>query len=59
MQLTSKEDEVSKAFFNASIRCSEEDGTTTLFWSDPWLEGQCISAQAPDLVAMVDDHCHR
>ncbi|OEL17391.1 hypothetical protein BAE44_0021590, partial [Dichanthelium oligosanthes] len=46
-------DPISLAFFNASIRCEVGDGRSTLFWSDPWLDGSCLLALAPDLVDIV------
>jgi hypothetical protein len=30
-------------FFKASICCIVRDGEATTFWSDPWLNGHCIS----------------
>jgi hypothetical protein len=47
------EDSATKAFFMVSIRCEVGDGTSTLFWSDPWLQGRYIEDLAPDLVAVV------
>jgi hypothetical protein len=44
---------VTKAFFRASICCEVGDGTSTFFWSDPWLQGRCIEDLAPDLVDVV------
>ncbi|OEL37464.1 hypothetical protein BAE44_0001517, partial [Dichanthelium oligosanthes] len=44
---------IAQAFFNASIRCEVGDGTSTLFWSDPWLDGRCVAASSPDLVEAV------
>ncbi|OEL37598.1 hypothetical protein BAE44_0001383, partial [Dichanthelium oligosanthes] len=46
-------DPISQAFFNASIRCEVGDGCSTLFWSDPWLEGSCLPTLVPDLVDIV------
>jgi hypothetical protein len=57
LHLMFKEDVVSKAFLNALIRCNVRDGATILFWEDTWLNGQCISVQALDLVAMMFGHC--
>jgi hypothetical protein len=44
-----------KAFFDASITCVVGDGSSTLFWTDLWLDGQRLGAMAPDLVATVND----
>jgi hypothetical protein len=48
-----KVDAMTNAFFKASIRCIVRDGSATLFWTDPWLDGHCISHCALDLVATV------
>jgi hypothetical protein len=37
----------------ASIRCVLGDGKSTLFWVDPWLDGQCIAALMPELFEAV------
>jgi hypothetical protein len=50
-----KEDKAMKAFFDASITCVVGDGSSTLFWTDLWLDGQRLGAMAPDLVAAVND----
>jgi hypothetical protein len=34
-----KEDSVTTAFFKTSIQCQVENGSSTLFWLDPWLHG--------------------
>ncbi|OEL34948.1 hypothetical protein BAE44_0004033, partial [Dichanthelium oligosanthes] len=46
-------DSITQAFFNASIRCEVGDGLSTLFWSDPWLDGQCLATSMPELVDVV------
>jgi hypothetical protein len=52
-QLPCREDPETEAFFKASIRCVVGNGRSTLFWSDPWFEGECICALAPDLTTAV------
>jgi hypothetical protein len=37
------------ALFRVSIIIAIDDGTSMLFWSDPWLDGQDISEFAPDV----------
>jgi hypothetical protein len=41
------------AFFLASVRCAIGNGAAMLFWSDPWLDGRCVTEWAPDLVVVV------
>jgi hypothetical protein len=36
-------DLVTTAFFQTSIRCVVGDGSTIYFWTNPWIERQCIS----------------
>jgi hypothetical protein len=43
-------DPATKAFFNASIVCVVGNGKSTLFWSDPWLEGKSLANLMPELV---------
>jgi hypothetical protein len=47
------------AFFLASIRCMVGNGISTLFWTDPWLDGQTIATKAPDLVAAVGNRSQK
>jgi hypothetical protein len=54
-----KVDAISKAFFDASIICSIENGVSTLFWEDPWLDGHYIAVLAPNLVEMVSQRNSR
>jgi hypothetical protein len=49
----------SKAFFHASIICLVGNRESTLFWDDPWFDGRCIAALAPDLVEVVSQRCRR
>ncbi|OEL22734.1 hypothetical protein BAE44_0016248, partial [Dichanthelium oligosanthes] len=46
-------DPITEAFFNASISCEIGDGISTLFWTDPWLDGSSFAASMPELVAAV------
>jgi hypothetical protein len=46
-------DKVASALFRASITLELGDGNSFLFWTDPWLQGQCIADLAPDLLAVV------
>jgi hypothetical protein len=46
-------DKVTAAFFRASIALELGDGKSFLFWTDPWLHGQCIDHLAPDLLDAV------
>jgi hypothetical protein len=41
--LPCSEDAATTAFFLASIRCTVGNSVATLFWSNPWLEGQSIA----------------
>jgi hypothetical protein len=41
------------AIFKASIRMMLGDGSRTLFWDDPWVDGVQIECLAPDLIKMV------
>jgi hypothetical protein len=47
------EDPATEAFFKASIKCMIGNGVDTLFWSDPWVDGECINSFASDLVDTV------
>jgi hypothetical protein len=38
--VATREDKAMKALFEASITCVVGDGSSTLFWTDPWLDGQ-------------------
>jgi hypothetical protein len=53
------EDAATSLFFLASICCMVGNGASTLFWADPWLDGQTIASTAPDLVAAVSMRCQR
>ncbi|OEL28368.1 hypothetical protein BAE44_0010616 [Dichanthelium oligosanthes] len=55
--LPARVDPITQSFFNASIKCEIGDGNSTLFWSDPWLEGSCLSALVPDLVDTASIRC--
>jgi hypothetical protein len=41
------------AFFNASFTVSLSDGSLTLLWKDPWIQGRRVLNIAPDLLAAV------
>jgi hypothetical protein len=49
-----KEDRVTTTFFKASIQCLVGNGSSTLFWLDPWLQGRSVKQIAPDLFAALD-----
>jgi hypothetical protein len=51
--LPSKEDSTSKAFFLALMSCTLGDGKSTLFWTDPWLDGRCIGSVILELLHLV------
>jgi hypothetical protein len=51
-------DPVTESFFKSSINCVVRDGARTFFWSDPWLDGQCIANLAPELVEAVLKRTH-
>jgi hypothetical protein len=36
-----------EALFQASVHSSVGNGTTTLFWTDRWIQGQSIAAFTP------------
>jgi hypothetical protein len=40
---------ITTMFFKASICGIVGSGRSTLFWTDPWVDGHCISDLAPDL----------
>ncbi|OEL31369.1 hypothetical protein BAE44_0007612, partial [Dichanthelium oligosanthes] len=42
-----------KAFFNASFIYEVGNGTSTLFWTDPWLNGRSLMAALRELVEVV------
>jgi hypothetical protein len=44
-----KEDRLTTAFFQASIRCEVGNGRSKRFWTDPWLQGHTVESMAPDL----------
>jgi hypothetical protein len=43
-----------RQLFNLSVLTMVENGTTTLFWLDKWLNGKAIFEIAPDVVCLVD-----
>jgi hypothetical protein len=47
------EDVMTTMFFKASVSCLVDDGSSILFWDDPWLDGRSIQDFAPDLWAVV------
>ncbi|OEL13137.1 hypothetical protein BAE44_0025844 [Dichanthelium oligosanthes] len=51
--LPTQADPVTQAFFNASFTCQVGDGTSTLFWIDPWLDGRCFASTFSELVDVV------
>jgi hypothetical protein len=53
------EDRITTAFFNASVRYNLGDGSSSLFWLDPWLQRQRLTNFAPDLVAAVPARCKK
>jgi hypothetical protein len=42
-----------RAFFRASISVHLGNGQKTLFWSDPWIQGQPIEHLAPILFSCI------
>ena len=42
-----------RAFFAVAVYSEVGDGTKTLFWTDRWLHGQCITDLAPRLFAVI------
>jgi hypothetical protein len=46
-------DPATRAFFQISTCLVVGDGRNSFFWQDMWLDGQCLSALAPDLVRAV------
>jgi hypothetical protein len=44
---------LTSAFFRASVHFSLGDGNIFWFWTDPWLQRQCIADIAPDLLGAV------
>jgi hypothetical protein len=55
--LAFKEDPITVAFFRASTTITVGDGTSMLFWSDPWFDGQDVSKIALELVQVVSKRC--
>jgi hypothetical protein len=47
------EDKQTTIFFNDSVQYVLGNGTSFLFWADPWLHGQRLVDIAPDLVNAV------
>jgi hypothetical protein len=41
------------AFYDNSIHVIVSDGKATHFWSDRWIDGQCVVDFTPDLVDAV------
>jgi len=42
-----------RAFFSVAVNSVIGDGANTLFWTDRWLNGQCIADLAPRLFAAI------
>jgi hypothetical protein len=47
-------DSIEQALFEASVTVAVGSGESTLFWRDKWLDGQCMSSLAPDLLLVVN-----
>lgn len=45
--------EVVKAMFRISVMTIVSDGCSTLFWTDPWINGKSIQDLAPDLMPFI------
>jgi hypothetical protein len=45
--------------FKASTLWRIGDGSLVLFWSDAWLDGQCIANMVPELIAVVSRQAHK
>jgi hypothetical protein len=54
-----QEDPITTAFFKASIRCTVGNGHSTSFWTNPWVDGQCIADFTPDLFEAVAPHARK
>jgi hypothetical protein len=50
-------DNMTKAFFQASIVCLVGNGEDTLFWFDTWLDDHCLQDKASDLLTTVGTQC--
>jgi hypothetical protein len=53
------DDTATESFFQASTSCVIRDGQSTRFWTDPWLDGRCIGALMPELLAMISARARR
>jgi hypothetical protein len=40
-------------FFSSSVYFHLGNGETFLFWSSPWLDGNCLSELAPEVMSTV------
>jgi hypothetical protein len=49
------DDATTESFFQASISCVIRDGESTCFW----LDGRCIGALIPELLAVIPSRAHR
>ncbi|KAM0851405.1 hypothetical protein ACQ4PT_052428 [Festuca glaucescens] len=47
------------AIFQASIKITVGDGTNTLFWEDPWIDGMCAGTVAPAILSLVKPRFRR
>jgi hypothetical protein len=47
-------DSIEQALFKASVSVTVGSGESTWFWREKWLNGQCMSSLAPDLLLAVD-----
>jgi hypothetical protein len=52
-------DPQTKAFFRASTSFVLRDGTSFLFWTDPWFHNKCVGEFAPELLAVVSPRRRR
>jgi hypothetical protein len=54
LQLHHCENPATMSFFHSSLQCFVRNGASTLFWLDPWIDGQGIAERASELLAIVD-----
>jgi hypothetical protein len=47
------EDKQTMVFFSSSVYFHLGNGETFLFWSSPWLDGNCLSELAPEVMSTV------